>query len=102
MSPPRLAAHRDNSWRGVPCLIDHLDDPAASSFITEAVSHGQQTSELSRNLSETVRLLRNDFADRQLAALKLRIAQPGLLEVEAVAILNEQAQLRRLKQQPLG
>jgi hypothetical protein len=97
----RLDAHKNGSWRGVPALIDEMEDNAAVSLITEAVTEGQSTAELSRNLTETVRLLRGDFIDRELAALKLRIAQPGLLEADAVAILNEQSRLRRLKQQPM-
>jgi DNA primase len=98
----RLDAHKNASWRGVPALIDELEDSATASLITEAVTEGQQTAELSRNLTETIRLLRGDFIDRELAALKLRLAQPGLLESDAVAILNQQTQLRRLKQQPMA
>jgi DNA primase len=98
----RLDAQKNASWRGVPALIDELEDSAIASLITEAVTEGQSSAELSRNLTETVRLLRADFIDRELATLKLRLAQPGLLESDAVAILNEQAQLRRLKQQPMG
>jgi DNA primase len=98
----RLDAHKNASWRGIPALIDELEDSAAASLITEAVTEGQSTAELSRNLTETVRLLRGDFIDRELAALKLRLGQPGLLESDAVTILNEQVRLRRLKQQPMA
>jgi DNA primase len=98
----RLEAHRKQTWRGVPALMDELEDPVAASLISEAVTEGRPTADLSRNLTETVRLLRNDSIDRQLAGLKLRLAQPGLLEPDAVAILNEQAQLRRMKQQPVA
>jgi len=98
----RLEAHANQTWRGVPALIDHLEDSAAASLISEAVTESCPTAELSLNLSETVRLLRSDSIDRQLATLKLRLAQPGLLESDAVAILNEQAQLRKLKQQPMS
>jgi hypothetical protein len=48
-----------------------------------------------------MRLLRNDYCDRQLAALKIKLSQPGLAENVAIRILQEQAELRRLKQQPL-
>jgi len=98
----RLEAHASQTWRGVPALMDQLEDPAAASLISEAVAGSRQTADLSRNLIETVRMLRNDSIDRRLTALKLRLAQPGLLEQEAVAILNEQNELRRLKQQPLA
>ena len=98
----RIKLHADGVWRGVPGLIDSLDDAAASELITEAVADGDLSGDVSRNLMETIRMLRNAAADRRMAELKLRLAQPGVLETEAVEILNEQNVLRRLKQQPLG
>ena len=58
--------------------------------------------DITRNLMESIRMLRNVAADRRIAELKVQLGQPGLLESEAVAILNEQSELRRLKQQSLG
>ena len=98
----RLSSHAGKSWRGVPALIDDLQDATAAALITEAVADVQQKGDWAKNLVETVRLVRNDFIDRQMAALKLRLAQPGLLEAEAVDIVNRQVELRRLKQQPLS
>ena len=98
----RLESHANQAWRGVPALMDQLEEAAATSLISEAVTEGRPTTDLPRNLTETVRMLRGDFIDRQLAALQLRLAQPGLLEQEALAILKEQSELRRLKQQPLA
>ncbi len=98
----RIHAHQSHSWRGVPALIDELQDDAAASLITQAVADGKGSSDLSRNITEAIRMLRNDWADRRLAALKLRIGQPGLLESDAVAIISEQGEMRRLKLQPMG
>ena len=98
----RIHAHQSHSWRGVPALIDELQDDAAASLITQAVADGKGSSDLSRNITEAIRMLRNDWADRRLSALKLRIGQPGLLESDAVAIINEQGEMRRLKLQPMG
>jgi DNA primase len=98
----RLSAHAGQSWRGVPGLIDDMQDSSAAALITEAVADVSQKGDAARNLVETVRLVRNDFIDRQVAALKVRLAQPSLLESEAVSILNQQGELRRLKQQPLA
>ena len=86
----------------MPALIDELQDDAAASLITQAVADGKGSSDLSRNITEAIRMLRNDWADRRLSALKLRIGQPGLLESDAVAIINEQGEMRRLKLQPMG
>ena len=98
----RIQAHQSHSWRGVPALIDELQDDAAASLITQAVADGKGSSDLSRNITEAIRMLRNDWADRRLAALKLRIGQPGILESDAVAIISEQGEMRRLKLQPMG
>jgi DNA primase len=97
----RLAAHAAGSWHGVPALIDELNDPQASSLVSQAVTQNAVRSDVSRNLSETMRLLRNDYCDRQLATLKIKLSQPGLPESDTVQILKAQAELRRLKQQPL-
>ena len=57
--------------------------------------------DLGRNIVATVLLLRNDFYDRQLAELKIKLAQSDLAEAEQHRILQQQAELRRAKQQPL-
>ena len=98
----RLAAHANETWRGLPALIDAMDDDAARDLITEAVAVEQKKSDIGRNIVEAVRLLRTDHIDRQLAALKVRLAHPELPEAEAMEILREQAELRRTRQQPLG
>lgn len=98
----RLDQHRQHSWCGVPALIHALEDNAAAALITQAVADGRKPADLARNITETTRMLRNDWADRRLNELKIRLAQPGLLESDAVAIIKEQSDLRRLKQQPLG
>jgi DNA primase len=98
----RLSAHAAGSWRGVPALIDELDDTAAASLVSEAVAESAVRVDLSRNLLETIRLLRNQYCDRQLAALKIQLSRPGLAEDDTVQILKKQAELRHLKQQPLA
>jgi len=97
----RIDAHQSRSWRGIPGLIDALQDAVAASLITQAVADGKGSGDLPRNITETIRMLRNDWADRRLAELKIRLAQAGLLETEAVAVITEQGHMRRIKQQPL-
>ena len=97
----RLAAHADHSWHGVPGLLGRFEDEAAHSLITEAVAEEHSRENLSHKITGTVQLLRNDYVDRQLVALKLRLAQSGLPETEMHQILNEQSALRQTKHQPL-
>src|SRR6266540_568733 len=98
----RLAAHASQNWRGVPGLIDDLEDAAAGALITQAAAEEQTKADLGRNIVEAVRLLRNDHFERQLATLKLRLVKPGLSEADTDQILREQAELRRARQQPFG
>ncbi len=96
----RLAAHANQSWHGVSDLLAQSDDADTQSLITQAVAQEGSSGNLAVKLAETVGRLRNDFLDRQLAALRLRLGQPDLSEPEAVEILRQQAELRRAKQQP--
>jgi DNA primase len=107
----RLSAQGEGSWRGVPALCDALEDPAAARLITEATTAGvgrvrddaeEMRQHLSRNIVEAVRRLRGDFLDRQLAASRQRMAQPGLAPEALSALLEEQVALRRAKQAPWG
>jgi DNA primase len=98
----RLAAREAHAWRGVPGLIDDFaEDPHAQSLISRAVAQGAPREDLDKQLAGSLRELRNAHADRRLAALRLEIARPDLAPERSVEIVREQAELRRLKQQPL-
>ena len=98
----RVSAHTSSNWRGVPGLIDDLDDAVASALITQAAAEEHTKGDMGRNIVEAIRLLRDAHFERQLTTLKRRLAQPGLSESDTVQILREQADLRRARQQPLG
>jgi DNA primase len=97
----RLTAHAQQAWRGVPALLDECADEAARSLITKAVAEEHSNENLGRKVSETVRLLRNDWIDRQLAALTQRLAQPDLAHTEFAEIEKQKAELRRFRLQQL-
>ncbi len=98
----RLGLHRAGEWRGIGDLLARLEDGVAGGLITQAAAAGQHKGDLARNLSETIRLIRNDAFDRELEQLRLQLGQPGLLQDAAIAILNRQTELRAAKRQPLG
>lgn len=98
----RLALHQAGGWSGLGHLMELLGDTAASGLVTQAAADAQKKGDLARNLAETIRLLRNDAYDREIEQLKLRLAQPGLLEDAAVAILRRQTELRSAKSVPLA
>ena len=97
----RLAAHADQSWRGVPALLSDCKDAAARSLVTEAVAEDHPTENLAKKIQDTVRNLRTDYIDRELASLTRRLASPGLPDAELIEVERQKTQLRQLKQQPL-
>ena len=95
-----LALHREGTW-STAALLERCGEPAMSTLITRAATEGPPKGDLARNLAETVRLIRNDAIDREIARLKLQLASPGLTEPQAVSIIQRQTELRMLKSQPL-
>ncbi len=98
----RLTAHDHQTWHGTSDLLAQCEDAEDQSLITQVVARELPSENLGVKVAETVWLLRNDFIDRQLAELRLRLGQPGLPESETLAILRRQTELRLTKQQPLA
>jgi DNA primase len=97
----RLAAHEHQTWQGVPAFLDECQDEAIRSLVTATVAGDRPTGDLARQLGLAVQKLRNDWIDRQLAALTQRLGQPGLPPEALAEIERRKTELRRLKHQPL-
>jgi len=95
----RFEAQATHSWAGIPALLSRFEEGAIRSLITQAVAENFPTENLSQKVADNVRLLRNDFIDRQLAALNQRLARP---DAQLAEIARELARLRQQRQQPLG
>ena len=54
-----------------------------------------------QQLADVALRLRNQFIDRQLAALMQRANQPECAETERLDLLRQQQELRRRKRQPI-
>lgn len=91
-----------DDWQSVPALLDESEDVSLRSLLTAAVAEEIETDDLLKKARETVLLIRNDYLDRELHKLKLRLNQPDLPQEEIVNILQQQTHLRKLKQQPLN
>ena len=90
-----------------PTGVDHLNDGAVldmaglQSLITEATAEPRPIPNPSQQLVDVAFRLRNQFLDRQLAALMQRANQPESSEAERDGLLRQQQELRRLKRQPI-
>ena len=96
----RLRAHHDDGWHGIPGFVSAEQDPFAQRLITEAVTESPGA-DIERKLADTVRMLRNTFIDRRLAALTAQLAQPELTGEQFTQIETEKTYLRRWKAEPL-
>lgn len=120
----RLAAYANQSWQSPSQLLGELPDDATRSLCTQAMAEsdrmlaspppreGEDAARATRIQAERERAriamlrdvltrLRNDFIDRRLTELNRDINNPSLSEAEHVAALQESAQLRQQKKQPL-
>jgi DNA primase len=99
----RLSTTAGGSRPSVVNLLADLTDPAMHSLITEAVSEAREIPNRVQQLEDIARRLRDQFIDRQLAALAQQFAQPGLSDDGRIAFLQkQQEELRLLKKQSLS
>ena len=97
----RLAAHANNTWNSLAAFLDECDSPEMRSLVTEATAEPRPLPNPSQQLSDVALRLRNQFIDRQFAALMQRANQPDCAEAERLDLLHQQQELRRLKRQPI-
>ena len=97
----RLSAHETGAWQGVPGLLDVCPEDSSRSLITEAIAEDHPKETLQKNIVGAVLKLRNDFLDRQLAALTQRLAELALSQPDLVSIVQQQQALREARRRPL-
>lgn len=97
----RFEAAAQQSWISLAAFLDDCEAPAMRSLITEAATQDRPIPNPPQQLADVVLRLRNQFIDRQLAALSHRASQPETNDSERMASLREQQELRVLKRQPV-
>lgn len=95
----RIAAHDSHNWRGVPALIDDLDDPAASALITEAVAEEHRKGDFGLNIIGAVQKLRVACLETRLGELQAYLGRPDVSAADAVRASQEVKELWRMKRQ---
>ena len=97
----RLAAHANRTWTSLAGFLDECETPEMQSLVTEATAEPRPIPNPSQQLADVTLRLRNQFMDRQVAALMQRTNQPEVGEAERLDLLRQQQELRRLKRQPI-
>jgi DNA primase len=103
----RFAAAASHAWPGLAPWLTQLDNPGWQNLITEILSDSRP-SPVEKNLKglptrdSTLKILRDKYIERQLAALNQRLIAPDLKEDEQRPVLTQMERLRQLKKQPLA
>jgi DNA primase len=98
----RLAANAQRTWQGLPGFLAECESPQLRSLITEAAVTDRPLPNPDQQLADVVLKLRNQFIDREMAALRVRAQQPELNDADRLAVLRQQQEWRLVKQRPLG
>lgn len=97
----RLAAHREGSWQSLGLFLDGFESGEARGLITAAAAEEREIPNPEQQFADLVLRLRNQFIDRQLAALAQRLVEPALADEAKLELLRQDQQLRRRKREPL-
>ena len=97
----RLAAQTDESWKSLAAFLDTCDSAEMRNLITEAVAEDRKIPNPDQQLADVALKLRNQFMDRQIAALTQKVSQPEIPEAEQTELLRERENLRGQKRAPL-
>jgi DNA primase len=97
----RLAAQTKETWKSLAAFLDECESPEMRSLVTEAAAEDRKLPNPDRQLADVVTSLRNQFLDRQIAALTHKISQPEIPQTEQTEMLREREKLRDQKRTPL-
>jgi hypothetical protein len=97
----RLAAQTKETWKNLAAFLDECESPEMRSLVTEAAAEDRKLPNPDRQLADVVTSLRNQFLDRQIAALTHKISQPEIPQTEQTEMLRGREKLRDQKRTPL-
>jgi DNA primase len=97
----RLAAQTGETWKSITAFLHECESPEMRGLVTEAVAEDRKMPNPEQQLGDVVLKLRNQFLDRQIAALTQKVSQPGMPEAEQNELLRQQQKLREQKRSPL-
>ncbi|HXR04497.1 MAG TPA: CHC2 zinc finger domain-containing protein [Verrucomicrobiae bacterium] len=97
----RLAAQTKETWKSLAVFLDECETPEMRSLVTEAVAEDRKIPNPEQQLADVTLKLRNQFLDRQIAALTHKVSQPEIPPAEQNQLLHERETLREQKRAPL-
>jgi DNA primase len=97
----RLAAQTGESWQNLAAFLDECETSEMRALVTEAVAEDRKIPNPDQQMTDVTQKLRNQFLDRQIAALTQKVSRPETSDAEKVELLRQQQDLRQQKRAPL-
>ena len=98
----RLVAQTNETWKTLAAFLDECESAEMRNLITEAVAEERKIPNPETQLTDVVLKLRNQFLDRQIAALTQKAGQPEVSDAGKIELLREQKKLREQKSATLA
>ena len=98
----RLASQTNETWRTVGAFLDSFKIAEMRSLVTEAATEDRKIPNPETQLADVILKLRNQFLDRQIAALTQKANQSQVSDTEKIELLREQQKLREQKRSALS
>jgi DNA primase len=98
----RLAAQKNETWKSLAAFLDSCDSAEMRNLVTGAAAEDRKIPNPEQQLADVALKLRNQFLDRQIAALTQKVSQPGMPEAEQNELLREREKLRGQKREALS
>jgi len=97
----RIEAHGAGTWNSLGSFLSGCESAEMRNLVTEAAAGDRPLPKPEQQLLDVATRLRNQFIERQLAALMHRANQPELSDEQRVELLKQQQELRELKRKAL-
>jgi len=98
----RVEAQRAGTWQALGAFLGECESAEMRNLVTEAAAEDHPLAKPEQQLLDVATRLRNQFIERQLAALMHRANQPELSDEQRVELLKQQQELRELKRRALN
>ena len=97
----RLNVQQNGSWTNLGGFLDNCDSPEMRSLVTECATEDRKMPTPEKQLADVVLKMRNQFLDRQIAAVTQKAGLPEIPDAEKIELLQRQKKLREQKNAPL-
>jgi DNA primase len=93
----RLSVQQNENWKGLAAFLDGCETPEMRSLVTEAVAEDREIPNPERQLADVTKILRNQFLDRDIKALRLAMNKLSMSDSERERLSRREQELQAQK-----